>query len=136
MNFGDTDLTNIKIVTLPLKTTSKLQPMNSDIIAAFKHHYRHFLLQHALDCDKAEEFDIYKNVTNCFCHTGLFDYEISPTIHEVHPNNENSSVIADLEELLRLLSPCHSISLAYYTNSPEEMDMVHQEFTDADLLES
>ncbi|CAG8843504.1 33655_t:CDS:1, partial [Gigaspora margarita] len=28
------------------------------------------------------------------------------------------------------------MSLAHYTNPPEEIDMVHQEFTDADLLES
>ncbi|KAF0436892.1 hypothetical protein F8M41_004629 [Gigaspora margarita] len=75
-------------------------------------------------------------IANCFHHTGLFDYEISPTVREVHPNDEDSSVVADLEESLRLLSPHHPMSLAHYTNPPEEMDMVHQEFTDADLLES
>ncbi|CAG8797995.1 24809_t:CDS:2 [Gigaspora margarita] len=61
-------------------------------------------------------------IANCFHHTGLFDYEISPTVCEVHPNDEDSSVVADLEESLRLLSPHHPMSLAYYTN-PEEMDM-------------
>ncbi|CAG8543828.1 21576_t:CDS:2 [Gigaspora rosea] len=78
----------------------------------------------------------YQIIANCFHHTGLFDYEISPTVREVHPNDEDSSVVADLEESLRLLSPHYPLSLAHYTNPPEEMDMVHQEFTDADLLES
>ncbi|CAG8750349.1 25329_t:CDS:2, partial [Gigaspora rosea] len=53
-------------------------------------------------------------IANCFYHTGLFDYEISPTVHEVHPNNEDSSVVADLEESLRLLSSHHPMSLALY----------------------
>ncbi|CAG8600584.1 6689_t:CDS:2, partial [Dentiscutata heterogama] len=57
---GDADLTNIKVVTLPPRTTSKLQLIDTDIIAIFKHHYRCFLLQHAIDRDEAEESDIYK----------------------------------------------------------------------------
>ncbi|CAG8679117.1 35211_t:CDS:2, partial [Racocetra persica] len=101
---GDADLTNIKVVILPSRTISKFQPIDSSIIAAFKHHYY--------------------NIANCFCYTGLFDYEISPTIREVYSNNEDSSVIADLEESLRLLSSCHLISLAHYTNPKEEMDMI------------
>ncbi|CAG8764139.1 18454_t:CDS:2, partial [Gigaspora rosea] len=48
-----------------------------------------------------------------------------------NPNDEDSSVVADLEESLRLLFPHHPMSLAHYTNPSEEMDM----FTDADLLE-
>ncbi|CAG8815604.1 42077_t:CDS:2 [Gigaspora margarita] len=54
----------------------------------------------------------------------------------VHPNNEVSSIVANLKESLRLLSPYHPMSLAHYTNPSEEMDIVHQEFTNADLLES
>ncbi|CAG8711744.1 1658_t:CDS:2 [Cetraspora pellucida] len=46
---GDIDLTHIKVVILPPRTTSKLQPMDAGIIAAFKHRYHHFLLQHAID---------------------------------------------------------------------------------------
>ncbi|CAG8844991.1 8595_t:CDS:1, partial [Racocetra persica] len=111
---GDIDLTNIKVVTLPLRTTSKLQPIDADIIAAFKYRYRHFLLQHAIDRDEAEESDIYKvdqltamqwcvrawysipleTITNCFHHTGLFDYKITVSTHEVYPNDEDSSVLA------------------------------------------
>ncbi|CAG8726338.1 8761_t:CDS:2 [Cetraspora pellucida] len=123
---GNVDLTHIKVVILPPRTTSRLQPMDASIIAAFKHRYHHFLLQHAID----------QTITNCFHHTGLFDYKITTAIHEVHPNDENSSVLAELEESLQILSPCHPMSIAYYTNPPEETDIIHQEFTDADLLAS
>ncbi|CAG8819759.1 31501_t:CDS:1, partial [Racocetra persica] len=34
--------------------------MDAGIIAAFKHRYHRFLLQHAIDCDEARESDIYK----------------------------------------------------------------------------
>ncbi|CAG8565314.1 9313_t:CDS:2 [Cetraspora pellucida] len=46
---GDVNLTHIKVVILPPRTTSKLQPMDAGIIAAFKHQYCCFLLQHAID---------------------------------------------------------------------------------------
>ncbi|CAG8510503.1 4146_t:CDS:2 [Scutellospora calospora] len=75
-----------------------------------------------------------KTITNCFHHTGLFDYEITTSTHEVHPNDKDLSVLAELEESLKMLSPCHPMSLAHYTNLPEEIDLVHQEFTDTDLL--
>ncbi|CAG8767539.1 13527_t:CDS:2, partial [Cetraspora pellucida] len=71
---------------------------------------------------KAGESDIYKvdqlkamqwcirtwnsilpeTITNCFHHTGLFDYEITTIIHEVHPNDEDSSVLAELKESLQI----------------------------------
>ncbi|CAG8794240.1 3908_t:CDS:2, partial [Dentiscutata erythropus] len=55
---------------------------------------------------------------------------------KVYSNNKDLSVIADLEESLKLLSTRHPMSFAYYTNLLEEMNMVHQEFTNANLLES
>ncbi|CAG8586576.1 4722_t:CDS:2, partial [Cetraspora pellucida] len=54
----------------------------------------------------------------------------------VHPNDEDSSVLAELEESLQILSPRHPMSIAHYTNPLEKTDIVHQEFTDADLLAS
>ncbi|CAG8477924.1 23820_t:CDS:2 [Cetraspora pellucida] len=129
------DERDLRIVILPSRITSKIQPIDAGIIAAFKHCYYHFLLQHAIDHNEAGESDIYKTIANCFHHTGLFDYEISVTICEVYPNNKDLFVAADLEELLKLLSICHSINLAQYTNLLEEMNIVFQKFTDADLLE-
>jgi hypothetical protein len=78
---------------LPPNTTSKIQPMDAGIIAAFKRRYRNFQLQDAIDKDEAGASDIYKvdqlsamrwckrawkdisptTIANCFRHTGLFD---------------------------------------------------------------
>ncbi|CAG8688822.1 1416_t:CDS:2, partial [Scutellospora calospora] len=77
-----------------------------------------------------------ETITNCFHHTGLFDYEITTSTHEVHPNDEDLSVLTELEESLKMLSPHHSMSLTHYTNLPKEIDLIHQEFTDTDLLAS
>ncbi|CAG8728317.1 7773_t:CDS:1, partial [Cetraspora pellucida] len=40
-----------------------------------------------------------------------------------HPNDEDSSVLAELEESLKTLSPRHPMSLAHYTNLPEEINL-------------
>ncbi|CAG8802910.1 15378_t:CDS:2 [Cetraspora pellucida] len=53
-------LTNVKVLTLPPYTTSKIQPMDAGIIASFKLYYRHIQLQQAIDRDEAGEKDIYK----------------------------------------------------------------------------
>ena len=56
---------NIKIVFLPAKTTTKLQPLDLGIINNFKMHYRKLLMQHVLsvmeECTSASE--ILKSVT-------------------------------------------------------------------------
>ncbi|CAG8767573.1 8510_t:CDS:1, partial [Cetraspora pellucida] len=73
-------------------------------------------------------------ITNCFYHTGLFDYKITAFIYKVYPNKEDSSVLTKLKESLKMLSFCYLISLAHYTNPSEEIDLIYQEFTDANLL--
>ncbi|KMS64956.1 hypothetical protein BVRB_040910, partial [Beta vulgaris subsp. vulgaris] len=77
----------------PPNTTSRIQPMDAGIIAAFKKRYRSFQLGNALDRDLANETDIYKvdilkamrwcrdawkmvtplTIANCWNHTGLMD---------------------------------------------------------------
>ena len=39
---------NIKVIFLPVNTTSRLQPLDAGIIKNFKVHYRTHLLQHTL----------------------------------------------------------------------------------------
>ncbi|CAG8686394.1 1905_t:CDS:2 [Dentiscutata heterogama] len=54
------NLNNVKVLTLPPYITSKIQPMDTGVIASFKLHYHYIQLQHAIDHNKAEEKDIYK----------------------------------------------------------------------------
>lgn len=104
---GDLDPTKIKLLMLPQNTTSKIQPMDARIIAAFKRRYRHRQLQDALDKEECNEVDICRVdqlnamertkaawakilaaiVANCLLHTGLFN---------VQENNVN--VVGEMEE--------------------------------------
>ncbi|CAG8771872.1 26757_t:CDS:2, partial [Dentiscutata erythropus] len=66
-----------------------------------------------------------KTIKNCFYPTGLFEHEITAAARKVHLNDEDLSVLAELEESLEILSPHHPMSLAHYINLPEEIDL-HQ----------
>ncbi|CAG8509021.1 36444_t:CDS:1, partial [Racocetra persica] len=79
-------------------------------------------------------FNSSKNYYKLFLLYWLVDYKITASTREVHPNDEDSSVLAKLEKSLKTLFPRHPMSLAHYTNPPDEIDLVYQEFTDADLL--
>ena len=52
---NDLMLTNVKAQLLPSRETSMVQPMDADVIAAFKRRYRRFHLQNAIDCDERRE---------------------------------------------------------------------------------
>ncbi|XP_058113772.1 CENP-B homolog protein 2-like [Magnolia sinica] len=54
------DLGHVHVHFLPPDTTSKIQPLDAGIIAAFKRRYRSYQLQHAVDLDGAGERNIYK----------------------------------------------------------------------------
>ena len=56
----DLPLTNVQVFLFPANTTSKIQPMDAGIIAAFKRRYRRFQLQDAIDRDEQQKADIYK----------------------------------------------------------------------------
>lgn len=45
----DFPLTNTEILFLPPNATERIQPMDADIIAAFKNRYRRFHLKNAVD---------------------------------------------------------------------------------------
>lgn len=57
---ADVKLTNVTFQALPPNTTSKVQPMDAGIIAAFKRHYGRLHLQNALVRDEHGETNLYK----------------------------------------------------------------------------
>lgn len=85
------DLTNVEVFFFPPNATSRLQPMDQGIIAAFKKRFRSLQLDHALDRFEIGESDIYKvdilramrwskaawdmispaTIQNCWRHSGL-----------------------------------------------------------------
>ena len=85
------DLTNIEVCFFPPNATSRFQPMDQGIIAAFKKIFRSIQLDHALDRYHAGEQEIYKvdilramkwcklawnmitstTISNCWNHSGL-----------------------------------------------------------------
>ena len=54
------ELSNVRVCFLPPNTTSRLQPMDQGIIAAFKKMFRIYQLDYSLYVDAAGEHDIYK----------------------------------------------------------------------------
>ena len=64
----DIQLTNIKMLFLPPNMTSRLQPCDAGIIAAFKAHYRKRLMRHIL-----AEMDDARTATKLSKHVDLLD---------------------------------------------------------------
>jgi len=107
----DSDYPNLEIVALPPNTTSKLQPLDAGIIAAFKCQIRKQQLAYALDIlDNEEHPNPYKVdqltamrwariawtninstvIQNCWRHTGL----LSPVEMEMESDSEDAGTIA------------------------------------------
>jgi DDE superfamily endonuclease/Tc5 transposase DNA-binding domain len=112
--WNDADFPNIEIVALPPNTTSKLQPLDAGIIAAFKCHIRRQQLAYALDVldhdDNPKPYKVdqltamrwarmaWRNlnatvIQNCWRHTGLLDS--SDTSETSDTSDINVSVIDD-----------------------------------------
>lgn len=65
-NTGDLELPNIKIVYSPLNCTSRLQPLDQGIIAAFKQYFKTRLVCHALLCLDTDQSGIKWNIIQVF----------------------------------------------------------------------
>jgi hypothetical protein len=156
--YQDTGIFNIEVICLPPNTTSKLQPMDAGIIAAFKCHYRKKQLVHVLDCIEAGKSrnDVYKvsileamewstaawgeltqsTIKNCWKHTGLLPnttHNILSIDRSVSGNNTEFSIIYD--HFLEVAAIQDPIPLIEYLN-PLSEQQIHIEFTDEEILEA
>ena len=143
------ELTNITVRFLPPNMTSRIQPMDAGIIAAFKKRYRSFQLQHALALDDAGESDIFKvdilqgirwalaawsqissaTICNCWRHSGITG--ASGAVHDP----EEADVGNRLATFLKDLHLDDAMTVSEMTNNPDEMENVHMILDDDDLID-
>ena len=139
---------NIKIVSLPVNTTSKLQPLDLGIIQNFKVHYCKMLLQHVIaridQCNHASEVVKSVNILasirwialawakvkpetimKCFRKAGILRDDMSDIVTRMH-DSEDPFVEADecmeLQHLIdQTLSSEQSCSAAEYLSAEDEV---------------
>jgi hypothetical protein len=140
------ELTNTKIHMLPPNTTSKLQPMDSGIIAAFKKRYRHRHMSNAVDRDENGEVNLYKvdqltamkwsieawkdvsatTISNCWNKVDIIG-ETVPVAAEV------DTVEEELNELIRILDVRDPMTMDEFIN-PECEVIVEEMVSEAELI--
>jgi hypothetical protein len=144
-------LVSVKVLFLPPNTTSRIQPMDAGIIAAFKKRYRSFHLANAIDRDAAGEKDLYKvdilkamrwcrsawnalapsTIENCWRHTGLMSAAKQPTNVQLTAEREIEDQLIQQIKELKLSSP---LSVEDMAEREAEAD-THFQFSDSDLVE-
>ncbi|CAB4428076.1 unnamed protein product [Rhizophagus irregularis] len=83
---------NIKLVYLPLNTTTYLQPMNTRIIHNFKSKYKKEYCKHLI-----RKFDAEVDYTNCWIKTGILPSYIDND--DVNFNWQNFELDSDTTEI-------------------------------------
>lgn len=153
----DLQLESIKVEFLPPNCTSKVQPMDAGIIAAFKRHYCWYHYQHALDRDEEGEQNIYKvdqltamhwchaawneissqTIANCNHHTGLFVEGpiLDPERMGVEVDVEEQAMETELESILLRLPLRNPMVIKDLLNLPEENGFAHIELTDKEIID-
>jgi hypothetical protein len=143
-------LSNVQVTFLPPNTTSRIQPMDAGIIAAFKKRYRSFHLSHAIDRDAAGEKLIYKvdilkamkwakaawnaitpeTIANCWRHTGLLATNVPASA--CVPTDDFLDEY--LSESIKQLNICSVLTMEEMAE--QEMQFkIHHSFSDHDLVE-
>jgi DDE superfamily endonuclease len=144
-------LSNLEIIALPPNTTSKLQPLDAGIIAAFKRHYRKHQLNLALDQldDGRNPFKVDQLIAmkwvnrawnsllpstfqNCWRHTGLINNNTSS--EEI--SNEPEITVAEYEYAIEQFKIHDAMPLEDFLNPIEEENaFTHEMLTDDEILE-
>ena len=149
---------NVKVLCLPPNTTSKLQPLDAGIIAAFKKHYRKKQVLWGLD-----QLDVGENpykvhqlramrwitavwntldqsvFANCWRHTGLLNISINTLDLAIDLTLEDSTDAEFSEEFNRFIQSTRiqsAMMLDDFLNPPTEDSFAHLQLTDDEILES
>ena len=146
------DLIHVELFILPPNMTSKIQPMDARIIAAFKRHYHRLLAQNVLDRNERSKENIYnvdqlttmrwsiaawndiskESIQSCFNHTRLF---VVDEIETLDGQLDETNIDREIEEILLQFLGYSSNDVEFFLNSmPEDHICVHQDYTDAKLL--
>ena len=146
---GSLELTSLKIIFLPPNTTSKIQPLDAGIIAAFKKRYRSYQLQNALDLYTLGTKDIFKidilqgirwasaawdcvsseTIRNCWRHAGL----IKSSQH--FSTKGECNLDASLDKMMKDLHLQDSMTVSEMVNNPDEAEDLHVVLEEDEIIE-
>jgi hypothetical protein len=151
---GNLQLTNVKVVFFPPNTTSRIQPMDAGIIAAFKKRYRSYQLKQALDLNTLGRKDIYKvdvlqamvwsraawnaltptAIHNCWKHSGVLGSEDSPEFWS-RSYCDDTNLDDKLAKTMQELHCKDPFSVDDLIDSADEPETVHMQLLDDELVE-
>ncbi|CAG8460132.1 9414_t:CDS:2 [Cetraspora pellucida] len=118
-------LNNVKILMLPKNVTSKIQPIDANIIASFKLHYHYMQLQCTIDYNEAVIFPYDENRVPI----------IPPSNEGIEDIEENLLVDPNNELQIDALGVHNSMPVEDLLNIEEEQEVYHQ-FTNENLIQA
>jgi len=150
-------LRNVKVLAFPPNTTSKLQPLDAGIIAAFKHHYRRKQISWGLD-----QLDEGRNpysinqlqamrwsqgawnsleesvFANCWRHTGFTRENIAEPFPEPGPiqvPDIDSDFVQDYQQFVQQAGIRNPMEIEKFLYPTDEDDGIQVEMTEEEIVE-
>jgi hypothetical protein len=145
---------NVEIINLPPNTTSKLQPLDAGIIAAFKCRIRKRQLAYALDALESEK-NPYKvdqltamqwartawstldasTIQNCWRHTGLMNMTINN--NSIPDPIAESDIVEDYQHFIKAANIKDAMVIDEFVNPAEEqLEMEELEYFEEYIIET